>query len=87
MVPWANDQKLVGMTNLLVWFLTISKKPFFYMFIIWGDRLMTKGVNCKYALKYATNKVKSVRLLETNKESCVCNFTCGSSQGWSDFTI
>ena len=32
----ANDQKLVVMTNLLVWFLTNWKKPFCYMFIIWG---------------------------------------------------
>ena len=40
-----NDQKLVSMTDLLVRFLTISKKPFCYMFFIWGgDRLMTKGV-------------------------------------------
>ena len=31
-----NDQKLVGTTDLLVWFLTISKKPLYYMFIIWG---------------------------------------------------
>ena len=29
-LTWTNDQKLVGMTDLLVWFLTISKKPFVY---------------------------------------------------------
>ena len=28
-----NDQKLVGITNLPLWFLTISKKPFHYTYV------------------------------------------------------
>ena len=58
------------MTDLLVWFLTISKKPFCYMFTIWGIQLRADAmVHLKYWFRISSILEKTKNSTKTSNTS------------------